>query len=75
MILQNSFKFLIPSEIEFKYSSNKITKGHLISEWIYEVIVFPKIRRKKIVKISALTKQDRNPDNFFLSILGETMIS
>ena len=34
----------------------------------------PKYERK-IVKISALTKQDRNPDNFFLSILGETMIS
>ena len=40
-----------------------IIKGQLISEWIYEVIVSPKIRIK-IVKISALTTQGRNPDNF-----------
>ena len=39
------------------------TKGQLISEWIYEVIVSPKIKQK-IVRISALTTQGRNPDNF-----------
>ena len=40
-------------------------KGQTISEWIYEVIVSPKIRTK-FVKISALTTQGRNPDNFSL---------
>ena len=39
------------------------SKGQLFSEWIYKVIVSPKIQTK-IVKISALTTQGRNPDNF-----------
>ena len=30
---------------------------------------------QKIVRISALTTQGRNPDNFFVHILGETMTS
>ena len=40
-----------------------MAKGQLISERIYEVIVSPKIRTK-IVMISALTTQGRNPNNF-----------
>jgi hypothetical protein len=40
-------------------------KGQLISEGIYKVIVSPKIRTK-IVRISAITKLGRNPDNFLL---------
>ena len=38
-------------------------KGQSISEWIYEDIVLPKYKQK-IVKISALTTQGRNPDDF-----------
>ena len=37
--------------------------SELISECIYEVIISHKIQTK-IVKISALTTQGRNPDNF-----------
>jgi hypothetical protein len=39
------------------------TKGQLFSEWIYEVIVSPKIGQK-IVRISALCSECRNLDNF-----------
>ena len=36
--------------------------------------VLPKYEQK-IVKISALTTQGRNPDNFFFRFLGEMMTS
>ena len=38
-------------------------KGQLISEWIYEVIVSPKIRTKNCQDFCPST-QGRNPDNF-----------
>ena len=51
-----------------------ISKGQLISEWIYEIIISPNTNKRN-VKISALTTQGRNPDNFFVLILGETKTS
>ena len=44
--------------------TNTTTKGQLFSEWIYEVIVSPKIWTNK--KLSGLlpTTQGRNPNNF-----------
>ena len=49
-----------PSNIFYCYTQGK---GQLISEYIYEVIISPKIRTK-IVRISALCREGRNPDNF-----------
>ena len=52
-------------------------KGQTISEWIYEFMTslfLPKYERK-IVKISALTTQGKNPEEIFVRSLGETMNS
>ena len=53
------------------------TKGHLISEQIWEDIDFPKLQRKNIARISALVYknfQGRNPSNIFVAILENQCI-
>ena len=60
LVLHTVTRILVKYDL---FADWKTHKGQLISEWIYEVIISPKIRTK-IVKISALTTQGRNPHNF-----------
>ena len=74
-ILKNTLRIAMSStKFWTKSCKHQITKGQLISEWIYKVTVFPKIRTKNC--------QDFCPHytgqiswQFFVRILGETMTS
>ena len=51
------------------------TKGQLISEWIYEVIVSPKIQTKNCQDFCCPHYTGQISWQFFFHILGETMTS
>ena len=58
----------------FRYDNRFYPKGHLISEWIYEVIVSPKIRTKNCQDFCPHYTRQKSWQ-LFVRILGETMTS